>query len=80
MNNRKGEAGGKTWFRTDRFFAIGIDWYVITREGRSLGPFKSKLAAEQNLVRYIIDMKNNKKPSNYGIKAPIDIWKSNNYV
>lgn len=77
MNYRKGE-NGKTWFRTDRFFAIGADWYAATREGRTLGPFKNKLAAEQQLIRYIIDQKNNKKSADYATKPPADIWKANN--
>ena len=79
MNNRKGE-NDKTWFRTERFFSIGADWYAITREHTNLGPFKSKFAAEQGLVRYIIDLKNNRKPVNYATKASKDVWMANNRV
>lgn len=78
-NCRKGE-NDKTWFRTERFFAIGTDWYATTREHSNLGPFKSKLAAEQALVRYIIDLKNNRKPANYASKASSDVWMANNRV
>jgi hypothetical protein len=79
MHYRKGESS-KTWFRTDRFFTIGVDWYVATREQRNLGPFRTKFAAEQGLVRYIIDMKNHRKPVVQGIKPAVDVWKANNYI
>ena len=79
MNYRKGE-NGKTWFRMERFFSIGADWYVSTREQKNLGPFKSKFAAEQGLVRYIIDLKNNRKPITQPVKASSDIWMANNRV
>lgn len=79
MNCRKGE-NSKTWFRMERFFAIGVDWYVSTREHTNLGPFKSKLAAEQALVRYIIDLKNNRKPASQVVKPAKDIWMANNRV
>lgn len=79
MHYRKGE-NGKTWFRTERFFTIGIDWYASTREGRNLGPFKTRSAAEQGLVRYIVDLKNNRKPVVQTTRPSTDIWKSNNYV
>lgn len=79
MHYRKGETG-KTWFRTDRYFTIGIDWYAATREGSNLGPYKTRRAAEDGLVRYIIDMKNNRKPVVRVAKPATDIWKSNNYI
>lgn len=79
MHYRKGE-GAKTWFRTDRFFTIGADWYTTTREGRNLGPFKTRLAAEQGLVQYIIAVKNNRKPVVEVTKPSNDVWKSSNYI
>lgn len=79
VHYRKGEAG-KTWFRTDRFFTIGIDWYAATREGRNLGPYKTRRSAEDALVLYIIDMKNNRKPAVQVTRPSRDIWKSNNYI
>jgi hypothetical protein len=78
-NCRKGE-NGKTWFRNERFFTLGADWYATTREHINLGPFKNKFAAEQALVRYIIDLKNNRKPANYSTKASSDVWMANNRV
>ncbi|MBC6904169.1 hypothetical protein DWB84_01615 [Saccharophagus sp. K07] len=79
MNYRKGEKE-KTWFRTDRFFTIGAEWYATTREGRNLGPFKTRYLAEQGLIQYIIDVKNNRKPRLQVAKPTNDVWKSSNYI
>lgn len=79
MQYRKGE-NDKTWFRTERFFTIGVDWYATTREGQNLGPFKTRSMAEQGLVRFIVDLKNNRKPVIQTTKPSTDIWKSNNYL
>jgi hypothetical protein len=76
---RKGETG-KTWFRTDRFFTIGTEWYAATREGHNIGPYKTRRAAEDGLVRFIIDMKNNRKPVVQVTRPSRDVWKSNNYI
>jgi hypothetical protein len=75
---RKGEIQ-KTYFRMQRFFAIGNEWFASTREGSNLGPFKNREAAEQGLLRYIIDVKNNRKPGFYGTKPVPDVWKSGGY-
>jgi hypothetical protein len=76
---RKGE-NSQTRFRTERFFTIGVDWYASTREGQNIGPFKTRSAAEQGLVRYIVDLKNNRKPAIQANKPSPDIWKATNYM
>lgn len=40
-------------FRTDRFFAIGGQWYFTTREGEDFGPFDNRAEAETRLSRYL---------------------------
>lgn len=35
-----------TFFRSSRYFTVGHEWYVTTREGRNLGPFSTRDEAE----------------------------------
>lgn len=50
---RKGEENQAPKFRTDRFIHNGEKWYYETREGRTEGPFRSRLDAEKHLRDYI---------------------------
>lgn len=52
LANRQGECG-KHPLRSDRFFAIGSEWYFSTREGASIGPFTAKKDAETGLNDFI---------------------------
>jgi hypothetical protein len=52
MTYRKGEAES-THFRSERFFAIGSDWYFSTREGLDLGPYTDRQEAEAALLFFI---------------------------
>ncbi len=36
----------KTWFRSDRFFRSDDKWYFYTREGITVGPYKTQFEAE----------------------------------
>jgi hypothetical protein len=36
----------KTWFRCERFFRCNDQWYFHTREGISVGPYRTRLGAE----------------------------------
>ena len=36
----------KTWFRSERVFLSGSDWYFHTREGVDVGPYPSQFEAE----------------------------------
>ena len=36
----------RVWFRSDRVFASGSDWYFHTREGIDVGPYTSHFEAE----------------------------------
>jgi hypothetical protein len=50
--HRKGELGAVP-FRSGRFFYIDSKWYFACREGKEVGPFPSKQAAEMALAEYI---------------------------
>lgn len=45
MGNRNNEPS-KTWFRSDRFFRSDERWYFYTREGISVGPYRTRFEAE----------------------------------
>ena len=49
--HREGELGAVP-FRSGRFFYIDSKWYFSCREGREVGPFSSKQAAEMALADY----------------------------
>ena len=52
MMFREGESD-KTWFRSDRCFAIDSQWFFATREGPQIGPFTSRQSAVEGVGRYI---------------------------
>lgn len=77
---RRGESE-KTWFRTDRCFRIGVDWFVTTREGRNMGPFKTREAAEQSTGDYILSVKQRKNASIEAKRlSNTDVWSTNNFI
>ena len=45
MDYRKDDAASRTWFRSDRFFSQGPNWYFSTRENTVEGPYDSRLEA-----------------------------------
>ncbi|MGH1486064.1 MAG: DUF6316 family protein [Cellvibrionaceae bacterium] len=49
---RQGEED-KFWFRSDRFFSVGNDWYFTTREHQDVGPFGSRDDAVHGLELFI---------------------------
>jgi hypothetical protein len=47
MGNRRNErTNAKMWFRSDRFFRSDEQWYFYTREGISVGPYRTRFEAE----------------------------------
>ena len=38
--------GDSTWFRSDRVFGAGDQWYFHTREGVDIGPYETRCEAE----------------------------------
>jgi len=42
-----------TYFRCERFFTVGHQWYATIREGRDIGPFGSRRQAELAVARYV---------------------------
>lgn len=80
MKVRKGE-GEKVWFRADRCFSVGPDWYVATREGKDVGPFKSRKEATLSVARYITGIGVRKDANGFaGRIATQGIWATNNYI
>ena len=59
--HRKGELGAVP-FRSGRFFYIDSKWYFACREGKEVGPFPSKQAAEEALAEYIEKMQDSEEP------------------
>jgi hypothetical protein len=45
MTSRRNEQS-RTWFRCDRFFRSDQKWYFNTREGITVGPYRSRFEAE----------------------------------
>lgn len=43
----------RTYFRCDRFFTVGREWFVMLRGGREIGPFASHDQAELALARFV---------------------------
>lgn len=62
---RQDDNDKKTWFRSQRFFTEGSNWYFTTREGTVEGPFESRDEAEQELMMYLRNLKEREK---FGIK------------
>jgi len=76
---RRGE-DQKVWYRVDRCFRIGLDWYVSTREEGDIGPFKSRVEAENSVPRYISVMKADTEYGSFARKLAIQgIWASTHY-
>tara|TARA_R100000687_G_C6376235_1_gene130379 strand:- start:167 stop:538 length:372 start_codon:yes stop_codon:yes gene_type:complete len=54
LEKRRGEQGSLP-IRSSRYFAIGSQWFFVTREKTSLGPFESFDQAETSVRAYIDD-------------------------
>lgn len=78
MQTRSGEPA-KTYFRTERFYTIGPDWFVATREGNDIGPFRTRLAAQQALVKYIVALKERRHSGVFARTLTNDCWANTNY-
>ncbi len=52
IQRRRSNSGGPL-FRGSRFFAIGHEWYAMTRESREIGPFSSRSEAELRLAWHL---------------------------
>ena len=52
MEYRKGEEL-KGWFRSERFYRAGGDWYFTSREMCEQGPFPSREDAEGELLLFM---------------------------
>ncbi|MGB1466339.1 MAG: DUF6316 family protein [Alcanivorax nanhaiticus] len=65
MTCREDDQNERTWFRSDRFFNEGPNWYFSTRENTIEGPYPNREEAENGLMMYLRDMK---AMENYGLK------------
>lgn len=45
----------RTFFRSDRFFAVSSQWFFSTREAGDRGPFETQDQAKQALQTYLIE-------------------------
>lgn len=43
----------RVWFRTNRFFSVGGQWYFTTRETLDVGPYASRSDAERDAGRLL---------------------------
>lgn len=46
MNAARQDEKPRTWFRSDRVFLSGNQWFFHTREGVDVGPYDSQFEAE----------------------------------
>lgn len=77
---RKGE-DEKVWYRTDRCFRVGSEWFIATREEGDIGPFKSRQAAERSVPNFVKVMKEAKDSSPFARRLAIEgIWAATHYV
>jgi hypothetical protein len=51
----RSEEHGQIPLRSDRFYAVGKQWYFAVRKGRDQGPFPSHDVARAALRRYIVN-------------------------
>lgn len=70
MECRHDDKERKTWFRSDRFFNEGNQWYFATREGTVEGPYESRAEASQELMLYL---RNLEAKAGFGIKPAMAI-------
>ena len=52
-DNRNSDTDDHSWFRTDRFFEHEGQWFFLTREGSTEGPFGDEFEARAHLEAYI---------------------------
>jgi len=50
---RRRSDGGGPLFRGSRYFAVGHEWYAMTRESKEIGPFSSRSEAELRLAWHL---------------------------
>lgn len=80
MRVRRGEER-RTWFRSDRCFCVGTEWFVSTREGHNVGPFKSRDEALCSIHRYLSGINVRKDAGGFaGRIATQGVWATNNYI
>ncbi|SMF52261.1 hypothetical protein SAMN02745866_03328 [Alteromonadaceae bacterium Bs31] len=71
----------RVWYRTERVFRIGAEWYIATREEGDIGPFKSRSAAERSVPHFVNVMANNREHGSFARKLAIEgIWASTYYA
>ncbi len=76
---REGE-GERTWFRSDRFFTVGNQYYFATREGIDVGPYPNHHAAARGLDIYIQVMQDEANAGIYASKVAMQgLWASTMY-
>ncbi len=79
MQNRRGEEP-RTYFRTDRLYTIGNNWYVATREGNNIGPFTTRETAQKSISQYVsgVQARKNSRVQARSLSASQDPWANTN--
>jgi len=76
MIYREGERRG-IWYRTDRVFRVGSEWFIATREEGDIGPFKSRVAAERFVPRFVAMIKKKQNADSATRKRALrELWAS----
>jgi len=52
-SRRKGDSGAVNYFRSERLYRCGSQWFFVTREGTDEGPFDNRADAQARLERYV---------------------------
>ena len=66
--NREGESD-KFWFRSERFFAVGNQWFFTTREHIDVGPFADRATAEHALMLFLDCLKKEGTSVEYAVSV-----------
>lgn len=79
LQYRKGEEE-QTRFRADRIFTVDDDFYFNTREGKDVGPYPNREAAERGIALYLKCIQNEGSAGKYATKIAMQgLWASTNF-
>ncbi|WP_143247483.1 DUF6316 family protein [Agaribacterium haliotis] len=77
---RKDDAEERTYFRADRIFSVGREYFFNTREGDTVGPYPSSQAAQRGVDLYIRCLNKDGESDIYAQKVAMQgLWASSNF-
>lgn len=71
----------KVWFRGERCFSVDGSWYLATREGVNLGPFRDQPSAQRSMGVYLSSLNQRKNTGAFTARLARDgVWGTSNYI